>query len=454
MKKIVFCLLLLVVAPSFGQWTIQPRVNENHFRAVDFVDINHGWIVGNDKTILRTVDGGVTWEDLSMANADSVYAYFQYVKFFDSQRGVVVGNEHSTVDDRHTKILLFYFTEDGGDTWRNAVLPVDWDWGVTDVTFLDNGKGWVSLGHTWTGFPHKNMILKTTDYGKSWETVFERDTLVASSLAFVNDNTGYGTWTYYVDNFDPSFLMKTDDGGRHWRMQGEISASIRDLAVYEKNTIIGLGFFSLCVSRDQGKSWRYADFSYEGFLPQNVAVHDQSLWVVGAEVLRNIRGLVYGSVDGGEHWLLQYELADEYFQGVCIADHPGQLSHMGHYSAWVVGQNGMIVNNPDFYLGNYKLNDGHILLEQNYPNPFTVSSGTNVLVILTSEQKIWMTLYDVLGRKIKTLFTGVMPRGEHQGIIEPSDLIYKGNPLPSGVYFLEVKSSIDHKTIKMVLLGK
>ncbi len=81
-------------------------------------------------------------------------------------------------------------------------------------------------------------------------------------------------------------------------------------------------------------------------------------------------------------------------------------------------------------------------LYQNYPNPFNPNTIISYYVPYTS--KIEINLYNTLGQKIKSLYSGVKNTGKY--LVKLS-----GNELASGVYYYELKSN-SFKQIKKCIL--
>jgi hypothetical protein len=79
-----------------------------------------------------------------------------------------------------------------------------------------------------------------------------------------------------------------------------------------------------------------------------------------------------------------------------------------------------------------------------FPNPFNNQSR----ISFTSPENSWvkLTLYDLLGREMRTLFDGPLPSGS-------KNLILNGFELPTGVYFLHF-SSPDQRLVKKIVLLK
>jgi hypothetical protein len=70
-------------------------------------------------------------------------------------------------------------------------------------------------------------------------------------------------------------------------------------------------------------------------------------------------------------------------------------------------------------------------LAQNYPNPF--GTATTIEYSLPHSIRIEISLFNILGQKVRTLFKGVQASGSHR-------IAFHGEDLPSGVYFYELRS--------------
>jgi hypothetical protein len=82
-------------------------------------------------------------------------------------------------------------------------------------------------------------------------------------------------------------------------------------------------------------------------------------------------------------------------------------------------------------------------LNQNYPNPFNPSTVIKFSIIENAH--VTLTIYDVLGRKVKTLIDEEMSPGVHQTLFNAVDL-------SSGIYFYELRANQNISTKKMMLV--
>jgi hypothetical protein len=81
-------------------------------------------------------------------------------------------------------------------------------------------------------------------------------------------------------------------------------------------------------------------------------------------------------------------------------------------------------------------------LEQNYPNPFNPSTKINFGIKKASNVEI--SVYNILGNKITTLFNGIKSKGNHS-------VTFDASKFSSGVYFYKIISEDFVQTKKMIL---
>lgn len=87
-------------------------------------------------------------------------------------------------------------------------------------------------------------------------------------------------------------------------------------------------------------------------------------------------------------------------------------------------------------------------LHQNYPNPFNPT--TVIEFELTEAAEVDLTIYNVLGQTVKTLFSGRLPAGINSFEWESVD--DDGRQLASGAYFYRIVANGASRTRKMLLL--
>lgn len=212
-----------------------------------------GWAVGAMGTVMRTEDGGETWEQVFLQSDDDLYR----VDFVDEQHGWAAGGRiriaetnESMRHDKRGGYASIYSTEDGGKTWvcqygeRGRLL--------FGLDFIDKNIGYAC--------GERGFLLKTEDGGAHWDELKTTGTLHwLYGLSFRDKNTGFAVGLRET-------VLKTADGGKSWT---EVEAAsdrrpygfqpiYRDIT-FNGNTgcIVGQNG-SLLMSHDGGDSWNPA----------------------------------------------------------------------------------------------------------------------------------------------------------------------------------------------------
>ena len=85
-----------------------------------------------------------------------------------------------------------------------------------------------------------------------------------------------------------------------------------------------------------------------------------------------------------------------------------------------------------------------MVLEQNFPNPFNPT--TSIGFSLEKKSDVSLTVFNILGQEIATLFDGVKEAGDHNVVWDASEVV-------SGIYFYKLSTADGlSRTKKMVLL--
>jgi len=202
--------------PAVHSLDNQPMVIPESISHIDMLDLQNGWMI-TDRNILRTVDGGVTWHNVTPPNA-SALGYGTGCSFLDANRGWIIVSDQS--DPLNHGVL--YLTIDGGLNWLSYGVP----FGSGNLKFLDDNNGWLMLI---TGAGAGSMPVKffqTHDGGMNWTQVF---TDVPTDLNFNNTLPASGiksgfapismqeAWVSGQETAPNIFyLFHTQDGGQTW----------------------------------------------------------------------------------------------------------------------------------------------------------------------------------------------------------------------------------------------
>jgi hypothetical protein len=87
-------------------------------------------------------------------------------------------------------------------------------------------------------------------------------------------------------------------------------------------------------------------------------------------------------------------------------------------------------------------------LWQNYPNPF--NSSTTITYRVPKDSRVELTIYDILGREVRTLLSGVQRAGTYR--VQWDSQNSHGHSVSSGVYFYRFRGGSYVETRKLVVL--
>jgi len=206
MKLLITILFIVLSINAFGQegWSNQtPPSPYPGLLGVYALDSDSIWAVGEEGTIIHSNDGGVTWDSIPSGITESLFT----VEFINSDTGWVAGD-----DDRSASTLLR--TTDGGLSWEAQSLSGGGAIPIYDLDFIEGLtgapiRGFITggLGYTW----------RTENFGSTWESVRNQCENTFYSSYFVNNDSGWFVGTPSVQ--EPYTIMRTMDGGNTWQEQ-------------------------------------------------------------------------------------------------------------------------------------------------------------------------------------------------------------------------------------------
>jgi photosystem II stability/assembly factor-like uncharacterized protein len=236
------------------------RLQENtRFRTTTFLDDRRGFVAGDGGTLLRTVDGGSSWQPVKVPTDENLTSLF-----FIGDTGWATG---------WGGVILK--TTDAGATWTNLTTGITQS--LERIFFATPTHGW-AVG--WAG-----TLLRTADGGETWKPL-RTGTLVGSLNAVYFRNEKQGWVTAFGGE-----ILTTSDGGETWKAQTALAnASLTSIAFDPK----GRGWIAagdrLLYSDDGWATSKSVPLQEVNSL-HTVVLFGDSLWAVSqTEIWRNIKG--------------------------------------------------------------------------------------------------------------------------------------------------------------------
>lgn len=185
--------------PAGGAWSWQdPQPAGWQFKQIAFADDLQVWALSADGVLLHSTDAGGSWGRVDAGPRDSLHG----LTFPDAGHGRMLGEagtsrEHSLV-----------YTDDGGATWGQHLLPLGARASADDADFVDADYGWVAGENNPRQAPSRGFVLRTGDAGVTWVKT-RLPVGEVSSVDFVDREHGWAAGAGRV--------FVTADAGKTWR---------------------------------------------------------------------------------------------------------------------------------------------------------------------------------------------------------------------------------------------
>lgn len=260
-------------------WQVRPVPGAERldFRDVDAFSESAAYILsigpGEASRIFKTTDGGARWVE-QFRNMDPK-VFLDAMTFRDANRGFAFSD---SVDGK----FVILRTTNGGATWGPvpaAALPAALD---GEGAFAGSGTNIAILGdHVWIG-TSASRILRSDDFGRSW-TVTQTPLATGNatgifSVAFRDATHGVAVGGNYSKERDAiDNVVFTSDGGRTWALAKEHGLSgFRSVVACmpgTKSSLIAVGPSGADRSDDDGRTWtamESAGFHAFAFAPRTM----------------------------------------------------------------------------------------------------------------------------------------------------------------------------------------
>ncbi len=182
-------------------------------------DTLNGWAVETGGRIIKTLDGGGLWKDVT-----------PFQRSFGSRSLFAFNSETAWVAPAQLEVNnIIWRTQDGGNTWEGSqpILLGEGKYSPLSLQFPDARHGWLLLLSETDNQERRVLLFKSNDGGKSWLPVSNILDDVSQSylpttmttMAFFDGQTGWlGGWWGGTDPKQWS-ILKTSNGGSSWGVE-------------------------------------------------------------------------------------------------------------------------------------------------------------------------------------------------------------------------------------------
>ena len=286
LRHIILTAVILItgwvsVSAQWEEVPIPAPYSRGYYLDVFFLPSNpqYGWACSIEGYIIRTTNGGTTWQGSEITGA-----FLEYVQFLTPLVGYASGEAG------------VFRSSDGGRTWQD-ISPFDPNrekgWGSF---WLSQREGLYFVGGCATGL---QGFFRTTDAGQTWSVFYTSEPLSGLSDGLIyRDGSGFAV--------SSGVLWRTEDFGRTWRYYSSTGAKIwtEELSISGNSILLPTsgtncdgntrGVGSLRFSRDAGRTWRETPTGSNMF--GTFLVDEQRGWGVGDD-----RTVLYTD-DFGQNW--------------------------------------------------------------------------------------------------------------------------------------------------------
>lgn len=233
MMKLLITLVFIQftsVLPAQSNWFWANPIPQGYdINSVTFIDSQTGLAAGNYGAILRTNDGGESWNPVYVSYRNDflcVHHLIGSTAFISGSNGVLLR------------------TLTGGTSWERISANIADT--INSIFFTDQNSGYVACG--------RGKVYKTTNGGSEWSEQFTGINTTLKSIFFLNRDTGFASG-------DNGRALKTTNGGLNWSSIANNQGSDYN-AVWFRNVNTGFiaggsqGSSTLRRTTNSGQSWQ------------------------------------------------------------------------------------------------------------------------------------------------------------------------------------------------------
>jgi photosystem II stability/assembly factor-like uncharacterized protein len=267
------------------------------FQKLVLVNSSNIWALpfssGTAPTLAHSLDGGVTWSDVSLPPVEPGFSRFNSdLQFSGATNGLLAATEQGFIVATQTFISrqVAWRTADGGASWQPFNPPAS-------SAFSSNPYQFVDANTVFTlAFPG-SALERTTDGGATWQSV----PLPTFINSFLVSYQAYSARRLIVRDASGRAYLTTD-GGVHWSVLsagGTFSPSLNGVWFFDSREGLAIGSDGSSVrTADGGQTWiTTTPNGFFGWRRAQFLADGSKGWVISDT------GAIYLSTDKGKTWL-------------------------------------------------------------------------------------------------------------------------------------------------------
>ncbi len=251
---------------------------------VCFVDVQHGWAVGDCGVVWHTDDGGRKWE----MQKSGVECNLRGVFFLDELHGWAAGGLAHPYTHTSTGVVLL--TRDGGKTWthnQKLFLPA-----VRQIGFFNPRQGW-AIAYRSAMYP--SGVFASDDGGRSWRPLPGGNPCGWTAADFLDSAHGIvagGNGSLGLVRGNEVESLRSDAAELRGVLRAKLPSAAGGLLIGEGGLVQYVGLSGTAPQPVVGlpKAARHFDFAA-------LAVRGPKCWIAGSPGSR-----VFHSTDAGRTW--------------------------------------------------------------------------------------------------------------------------------------------------------
>ena len=439
------------------------------FTAIQFTDLNNGWVVGDSAKILKTTDGGTNWTPItntgiiSESNSKSVF-------FLDANKGWI-----SSKNDNG--YALIQHTTDGGRSWVTQGTPIEntkEDNAIFSIYFYDAQNGWLTAdngiichytisGNGETVLDYDENIYNTVTIGtQTWMTENLRTTHYNNGDAIATtdpdtldislENSPKYQWASYGnENIVPSYgrlytwYVATDSRGicpTGWHIPSD--AEWTTLGTFLTDNGYGYEGNGNDIAKSMASKSVWATCDTAGRVGNDQSSNNSSGFFAFPAGVRFFEGYYYGFEDA-TYWWSTTQNSNGMVWSRNLDCNIAYLDTLTNYylnnGFSIRCINDSTISEVDF--GTVNQTPQNFSLSQNYPNPF--NPVTTISYQLPKSNFVQLSIYNITGQLIETLVNGHNNAGYHT-------VLWNASEVGSGLYFYRIEAGEYTETKKCLIL--